>query len=63
LFPNEKRRFRKLPSSSNSKILIHADSPLNVVSESAIVVSTNFSKVTMEKRKKQAEEPIYLKRI
>jgi hypothetical protein len=59
----KKRRFRKLPSNSNSKTRIISDLPLNAVSENAVVISSNSNKLTMEKRKKQAEEPIYLKRM
>ena len=52
-----------MPRKTNSKTCIHADSPLNLVSENAIVVSSDSSKLAMEKKKKQAEEPIYLKRV
>jgi hypothetical protein len=52
-----------VPRNSKSKIDVYADVSLGLLSEKATTTGSNSMSVSLEKRKKQAEEPIYLKRM
>jgi hypothetical protein len=51
-----------LPRNSKTKLDVYTDLPLSANHESLVAISDS-SGVYLEKRKKKAEEPIYLNRI
>jgi hypothetical protein len=57
LLPTKNRGGKILPQKSKLKLDVYTDAPLSLVSQKA----TSTTSGSM--RKKQAEEPIYLKRI
>ena len=51
-----------MPQKSKVKTDVYQDAPVSSVSQ-AIVASGNSRSISLEKGKKQAEEPIYLNRV
>ena len=51
-----------MPRNTNPKLDVYPNSPIIVVAENATVGNSSRSE-SLEKTKKQAEEPLYLKRL
>ncbi len=52
-----------MPQNSKTKFTAFTDANVYAASENASAMSVRSSSMSLEKRKKQAEEPIYLTRI
>jgi hypothetical protein len=63
--PINKRRMKSLGRKSKSKLQVYTEVPLQLIPEIAAVdaKSGNFSGASLEKRKEEAEKPLYLRRL
>jgi hypothetical protein len=52
-----------MPQKSKAKLTAFTDANVQTASENASVLSNRSSRASLENRKKQAEEPIYLSRM
>jgi hypothetical protein len=62
LLPKNRKGGKRLPRNKNSKLDVYPNATLTVVAKNATVGNSSRSE-SLEKTKKQAEEPLYLKRL
>jgi hypothetical protein len=60
--PKNKKGGKNLPHNKNSKLDVYPNATLTIVAKNAKVGNISRSE-SIEKTKKQAEEPLYLKRL
>jgi hypothetical protein len=63
--PINQRRMKSLGRNSKSKFDVYTEVPLQLIPENVVVEATsgNSSRASLERRKEEAEKPIYLRRL